>query len=227
MSSIVIRKLRTAYTNPLAGVRRNLRKALLSWSKSRLRQLGYDQLLSSRPEGAIAPDWGDLWFLYCAVRRRRPEIILEFGSGCSTVILSQALCDNYNKMGHRGLLYSVDADEYWAKENIRHMPEHLSTFARISYSPLIEIELHGVSGFRHLQAPEVTPDFLYLDGPALTRDRRVAVDVLDMERRLPPHSFFMVVDGRREQCIFLAQHLDSSFKMKHNSILVNTVFERT
>ena len=60
----------------------------------RLRRLGYLEFTTARPPGALAPQGGDLWFLYRLVRERKPQLVFELGSGCSTVILGQALYDN-------------------------------------------------------------------------------------------------------------------------------------
>jgi len=70
------------------------RRTYRKWAKHQLERRGYLEFIAHRPAHAYAPDFSDLWFLYKIVRRRKPTWILEFGSGCSTVILAQALWDN-------------------------------------------------------------------------------------------------------------------------------------
>lgn len=223
---VLVRKWNTAVTNTEA-VALKYRRILASFmAKYNLSRLKYDTLLQGRPESAIPPVWPDLWFLYRKVRIRKPKVVLEFGSGCSTIILAQALRDNMDvcqvKGGH---LFSIDASEYWAEVTRLSMPSHLRDICTILYSPLLEVEYHGVPGFKHAGVPDVVPNFLYLDGPALTPGRQVAVDVLDMEGKLPA-DFYMVVDGREIQCQFLAGHLRGQYRIKHNKILYSTVFEK-
>ena len=64
--------------------------------------------------------------------------------------------------------------------------------------------------FRHSTVPVVTPDLLYLDGPALTAQRQVAVDPLDIEPRLSSGSL-IVVDGRIRNVLFLREHLQRTY----------------
>jgi hypothetical protein len=204
------------------------RGLLQSEGKLRLRQQGaLDPLavfLEQRPPGAFTPDFADLWFLYRTVRSRKPRIIFEFGSGCSTVILAQALWDNQRQSSCSGYLYSVDADPYWAEMTARSLPVSLRECCDVSFSPLLEVEYKGTLGFRHAHIPARTPNLLYLDGPGLTPERQVAMDVLEMEDKLP-QDFYMIIDGRRENTLFLQRHLRRRYRFKARRIFRNQVFE--
>lgn len=180
---------------------------------------GYLNFLRHRPPNSIRPDCADLWFLYRLVRKRRPRCVLEFGSGCSTVIMAYALRENGG-----GVLYSVDADPYWAQVTKETLPTELQGIATITYSPVSEVEMYGVLGWRHVQIPDVEPDCLYLDGPALTPERRVAVDPLDLEDQFQP-GFVMVVDGRPENANFLKRYFRRSYQIMHRKRFANTLFE--
>src|SRR5258708_1019485 len=125
---VITRKLISFLRDPLGGFlfygrifaegvrpRPYLEKGLIVWSKYQLHRNGLLTLLSNRPKSAYAPNYEDLWFLYSLVRQKKPRIILEFGAGCSTVILAQALYDNAREsLEAVGRLYSVDAVHYWA-----------------------------------------------------------------------------------------------------------------
>jgi hypothetical protein len=195
-------------------IRKQLRLALRSWSRYQLNRYGCLNLLASRPPNAYPPDCTDLWFLYRQVRQRKPRCVLEFGSGCSTVILAQALWENRrDNPKDGGFLYSVDADAYWADVTVKTMPGHLRDVCDVRHSELVEVEYAGTPGYRHAEVPDVAPDFLYLDGPDFTPGRQVAVDVVDLEPRFPAH-FFMVVDGRWTNCKFLNRHLKEKYAWK-------------
>lgn len=187
------------------------------WGKFRLRQ--YIHLFQVRPPEAIQPDYSDLWFLYKIVRKRKPKVILEFGSGCSTVIFAQALKDNGS-----GFLYSLDSDPDWAKVTSQCIPSSLKSFCEIQYSPAIETQFEIVSVFRHTNVPQINCDMLYLDGPSLNSKTQVTIDPLDIEHKFSS-AFFMIVDGRRINVDFLRKYLKKRYRFKHNWILFNSTFE--
>lgn len=196
-------------------------------SERQLRKRGYLDFLAHRPSEALPPRFADLWFLYQTVRHRKPRYILEFGSGCSTVILAQALWDNQRKSPTKkcdGFLYSVEADPYWADVTAKSVPAHLRGLCEVRYSPLLEVEYMKTPAFQHAEIPNIAPDFVYLDGPCLTRERQVAVDVLNMEGRFPP-GFCMVVDGRWINAMFLRQHLKRQYVFKPKWLFGQSIFE--
>ncbi len=161
---------------------------------------------SDRPRGAIRPDWSDLHYLYRLVRERAPDVLLELGSGCSTVVLAAALRDN----GH-GHLWSVDVDAEWATATEQGLPAPLRKLVTIVRSHTIEDD-RDVLGWTHANLPDISPDFLYLDSPPLTRERQVAFDPLDLERRFAP-GFVMVVDGRYRNARYLSEHLLRAYRV--------------
>jgi hypothetical protein len=133
-------------------------------------------------------------------------------------VFAKALLDNGG--GH---LISIDADPFWAKSTADALPAQLRSCCEIIYGPLIEAEYDGVRAFRHSNVPNVRPNYLYLDGPALTDRVQVAIDVLDMEDRLPPE-FFMVVDGRQTNTEFFRQHFKRPYEFIHRAAFNNSVF---
>ena len=66
-------------------------------------------------------------------------------------------------------------------------------------------------GWRHQHVPSIAPNFVYLDGPELTNERQVAFDLLDMEDSFPP-DFFLVIDDRKENTLFLKGHFRRRYK---------------
>jgi Methyltransferase domain len=182
----------------------SLRATVGQRDRLRLRSAGalapLREFLHTRPRDAIPPDYSDLWFLYREVRRRRPTTVLEFGSGCSTVVLAFALHQNGD--GH---LWSLDAEAAWAEATTVALPEAVRPLVTVVYAPVREDD-RDVRGWSYSNIPDVDPDFVYLDGPALTPDRKVAFDVLDLQSRLKPDCV-VVVDGRRANVRYLEARL--------------------
>jgi hypothetical protein len=194
-------------------LRRSIRKALKKAyyrvtvgerDRRRLRSAGaltpLRAFCRARPRGALPPDYTDLWFLYREVRRRRPETLLEFGSGCSTVVLAFAL--RQNGAGH---LWSLESDKGWSAATTAALPDSLRPVVTLVHAPVREDD-RDVQGWSYTNRPAVAPDLVYLDGPALTRERKVAFDVLDLEPALRP-GCVVIVDGRGENVRYLEARL--------------------
>ena len=188
-----------------------------------LARLGYVSLFDARPAAAKPPVWSDLWAIYNQVRERKPKILLEFGSGCSTIIYAQALADNAAE-GSPGFLHSLDADAYWGQVTIDSLPEHLHQFCNVILTERIEDMLGDVPVWRFALVPDVTPDMIYLDGPALTAERRAAIDVLDMEDRFPP-GFRLLVDARTFNCRLLEKHFKRRYNRNHTNVPKLTTYD--
>jgi len=164
-------------------------------------------------------EYGDYWFLYKMVRKRKPRIIWEFGSDNSTIILAKALFDN----GY-GFLYSMDAIEKWSQSTRDSIPVELRRFCQVIYSPVEEVTYNGTPGFRHSILPKIIPNFAYLDGPPLTPERQVAIDLLEIENQLPD-DFFLVIDDRKTNTRFLNEHLKRQYVFRSRVRHVQPVFE--
>jgi hypothetical protein len=193
-----------------------LRRLGTVWARRQLAPRGLLALLTNRPATAYPPDVVDLWFLYRQVRARKSRCVLEFGAGCSTVILAQALADNRNG----GRLYSVDTVPYWAETTWARMPPHLQTLATVTSSELASVTIGGDRVLRHVQLPNVTPDFVYVDGPDFQdfshlADVPAACDVLDLEPNLPSN-VYIVIDGRARNTQFLKDHLRGRYCQRRN-----------
>lgn len=95
---------------------------------------------------AIAPDCALL--LVDLVCERRPELIVETGSGVSTLVLAYAL----EKLG-RGRVISLDHDAHWAERTRAELERHgLSRFATVVHAPLEPIEIEGERFVWHSRA---------------------------------------------------------------------------
>lgn len=167
---------------------------------------------AARPDSAFAADFLDLERLYRLTRARRPELVLEFGSGWSTFVLAQALVDNGS--GH---LVSVEAEEAWASSNRRAMPRHLAERCSLLHCRP-QVSTHGpIPVFVHEGVPDCVPDLVYLDGPALFPAVRASADILRLERALRPGAA-IVVDGRHDNVIFLASQLARRWSIRSEGL---------
>ncbi len=161
--------------------------------------------------GAIKPVYSELLNLYEIARRWKPRVVFEFGSGWSTIIWARALFDNEAETpGSGGMLYSMDAEKIWARHTRGLLPETLRPHCEVIYSPVEKIDCCGQKAWRHTEVPEVAPDIVYLDGPALTQDCQVAADILFLEDRFPK-DFMLIIDGRNKNMLFLKENLKRNY----------------
>ena len=216
--SVAKRKLRTLANDPVCILAWKAGKSLDSlwrgtwlnhlWSEFQLARRGYLGFLAARPADSLPPDCADLWFLYRLIRARRPNTVLELGSGFSTVIMAYALRENGG-----GMMWSIDADERWMGVTQSLLPKSLTPHCRILHCPAKAEDWRGYRVWRHAGLPEVTPDFLYVDGPGGDEGRTPAItaDPLDLEPKFPL-GFIMVIDGRYATYAFLKTHLQRRYR---------------
>lgn len=180
------------------------------YAKYRLRK--YSHLYESRPKDAIPPAWHKLWNLYWRIRKERPLKVIEFGSGCSTIIMAQALYEN--GIGH---LYTYEESEKWKKATESSLPKHVNNVS-VYHSPIREVEYDGIPGFRYT-GDIGEADFVYLDGPVLRPDRKFAVDILYMKKKPK----YIVVDSRKSNCDFLKKYL-TGYSFTYNFLNNQSLF---
>ncbi len=222
------RRICYSAANPAAVAKAIFYPKLNNWAERALSRRSLVDFMDARPTDAYRADYADLWYLYRAVRRNRPLNILEFGSGCSTAILAQALRDNEREFGQAGRLLSIDNNEHWADVTRQSLPETVRDICEIVYRPIEEAQFAGRRVWRHVDLPPFAPDFIYLDGPGYPNGtpglEKVAMDLLELEDKFPK-GFLMIADDRQHNCAFLAEHFKRTYKIKRNPIFVNRSFK--
>lgn len=195
------------------------------WAEWRLGKVVDPAVWRRRPQDACPPCFFDLWNLYRLVRQKRPRIVMEFGAGCSTVVLAEALAKN-SQEGWPSYCYSLDESEYWADAAREMLSDRQRRFCEVWYSPVEPKSYTGMPGWRYTRKPAgVVPDLIYLDGPGLTPERQVAVDVLEMEPLLPVHCC-VVVDARWVNAFWMRYHLKEHWSFSPSWLYGRSVLEK-
>ncbi len=126
---------------------------------------------------AISPDLG-VDYLRC-IRDLRPEMVVELGSGTSTVIAGYQL-----KRNGIGRVIAVEHQESWAKQSSANLREHgLDNVAEVRHSPLTEVNVEGHT--RSWYSTEALDDIeridiLLIDGPYDSEDSNTRYPALPM-----------------------------------------------
>lgn len=204
---------------------RKIRPIVLKQSINFLNKNQLLGLFNRRPLGAIPPDYGDLAFIYRLIRFRKPKIVLEFGSGCSTIIIAKALLDNFRELNSlKGFLFSMESSEDWKKITLNSMPDELKHFFEIRLSPVEIITKFNKPVFKYLDVPAEPVDLLYLDGPHTLPDVKITLNPIELEQYFQP-GFIGLVDGRGDSVEYYKQNFMKKYKFKKNWALGNTIFE--
>ncbi len=131
--------------------------------------LRFRQLLPEMGGWTISPDLAA--FLVDQVRTRKPKVILETGSGVSTILIGYVLQD----LGS-GRLISLDHDEGFAAQTRENVAQHgLSDVVEVIYAPLKPVTISGETWLWYdlTRLPESARpiDFLLVDGPPYSIQR--------------------------------------------------------
>lgn len=131
------------------------------------RELGLSRALPATREWAVSPD--ALVVLVKHALSARPSIVVECGSGVSTVALAR--CMQLNGSGH---VYSLDHEQEYAEKTQQELARHgLQDWATVLHAPLEAHLLRGETWpwYRTDDLRVASIDMLFVDGPpAATRD---------------------------------------------------------
>lgn len=249
---------RTKATEPAASLSRLSNRASQAyWLREGLGFYFHDELAGASRRGdpaqppPLKPQTEDLVRLHQFIRQRKCQTVLEFGVGCSTAVIADALAKNeaeYRDTANRPRLrnrnafrlFSVDTSRHWIAVAQARLPSTLRGRVEFTYSPAVAGTFNGRLCHYYTKLPNVVPDFIYLDGPSpsdvtgqvngmdFSVDERtvIAADILLMESTLLPGTFILV-DGRVNNARFLRYNFQRPFACHHDSEADFTIFELT
>lgn len=230
--------------SPIRIYRYLFRNLVLRQAKDYLRREGVLDELQNGDAIEVSPVHLDLANMHKLVRRRKPQTVVEFGSGFSTVVIAHALAKNAEESdGAKAppMLWSVEANEHWMKNTQGKIPERLSAFVSLSHSEVFADELNGQLCLKYAKLPNVVPDFIYLDGPGAADvkgevrglkfqigtdelRRQVFADVLLYESSFHKGAFILV-DSMYPTVHFLRHNLKREYRFKWDVVANQSTFE--
>jgi len=209
----------------------------------RIESIG-DPITASVSRNEIKPyraEYSDLCRLHYLVLKRKVLTVLEFGSGYSTVVIASAMellkehflvwAKTAIRVEHPFHVYAVEEDERFMEITQRRLVSGLSHSVTVQKSE-VEMMLHDnriASVYSEL--PNVSPDFIYLDGPsqfATTTELNgfsfghrcrmpMSADILRFEYFLEPGTLILI-DGRTANSRFLRAYLKREWFYEYDSI---------
>ena len=206
--------------------RRERKRAIRYFDRLGLRKSVEQQIAGDHvPMEKLGDKVTDLARLHRQVRRQKPAIILEFGSGLSTVIMAQAL----KRLGN-GQIHYLEGSREWSDLVEAAIPGNLKAFVTPHVSTPQTTLVGNQLCLMFDKRPDVSPDLIYLDGPdpehqavgevnGLTFSERppVAADILHYESTLPG-GCEIIIDGRVNNYYFLLNNLKRRWKVRRDLI---------
>ena len=193
---------------------KRLKKPYFSFIRKRYQQYGLRNLKKNRQLFQILTgylelskstgcNFYDYWFLYRYVRRHNPREILECGTGASTVVMAHALMENTREGESAGRITSMEDVEFWHRHSRELIPDELSPYIDLIYSPKVEFSYSIFRGVGYREIPERAFQFAFIDGPEATAPsdnvKTFNMDLINVVQKLEG-PLFAVVDKRVSTC---------------------------
>ena len=183
------------------------------------------------------PEIVDLARIYNFVKQEKPFTILEFGVGYSTIVMAQALYENYmsfdknkqKKIRNSKMfqIYCVDSSKKWITNTSKKVPNHLKKIIKFNHSKVKTILYNGEVCHVYSKIPNINPEFIYLDGPhpldpvgkinnisfSCKERTPISADICFLESTLLPGTNILV-DGRTNNVRFLQRNLKRKYQIK-------------
>jgi hypothetical protein len=151
--------------------------------------------------------WTDFHLLHRYVVARRPRLVLEFGSGKTTVVMAHALAEAHRALPacEPGHLYSLEDIPRFHEEVKRRIPQELMLYVTLLCAEKRESHWRGeIWGFHYAELPPGPFDFVFVDGPTEYRDEQavrqgnkgVCLDLFYLLERASDAPMDVVVDQK-------------------------------
>lgn len=156
--------------------------------------------ISSLNSWSICPELG-LWILQY-IEESGPEIIVEFGSGVSTLILA----DGLRRRGAGKLLSIEHNEKYYEQTRSLIISNDLEGFVQLELCPISTIEINKIEHkWYSIVAPKLTNflaggkvDFVLVDGPPAATQKFARYPALPViKQHLSPDAIVILDDGAR------------------------------
>jgi len=146
------------------------------------------------------------------IRHLEPQVVLEFGSGVSTVCLARYMQELHGNL-NRTYVFSIEQDADFAQETMRLLKAlQLDQYVRVICAPLRSQVIEGVQttcyDLTHTRLQSVLgthrPDFVLIDGPVGESDTRFG-DLALVRDFLAPQARFFMDDALRDEELQVAR----------------------
>lgn len=118
--------------------------------------------------GSTGCEFIDYYTIWENLNKYKPSIILECGSGISTVVFAYYV-HSQKKDGKDIKLISMESEKDWHKQVIEIFPSDLINYVTFKCSKRKETQYNGLLGAHYEEIPNLNYDFIFIDGPGLRK----------------------------------------------------------
>ena len=182
-------------------------------------------------------EFSDLCRLHWIVLSRKVFTTLEYGSGFSTAFIADAcfiLSCYFNniindiRVEKKFHIFALEESSKFLKITKKRIPQFISGHVTLIKSKINIAKYQNKFATTYSMIPDISPDFIYLDGPSTFIKKRykgfsfnnisrfpMSSDLLHFEYFLEPGTF-LLVDGRTANARFLKDHFKRKWKYYHD-----------
>ncbi|WP_137701271.1 O-methyltransferase [Marimonas lutisalis] len=111
--------------------------------------------------------WITLWLAVKGILKYQPRLVLESGTGASTIVLASALKKlQAENPSYDGRIVSMESEKEWYLIARNNLPEKYAATVEIIHGPRKVYYWALFRGYIHDKIPDLPFDFFFLDGPA-------------------------------------------------------------
>lgn len=141
------------------------------WCRRQLFQAlpGIDREIAdySRRSNTTGTKFPTLWRAVRLILKEKPSLILECGTGLSTIVLAATVKQLRDRnSGYVGKIVSMESVERWFETARKNLPEKYADVVELVLGPRVKYEFLFFRGYRHSNIPPLDYDFVFLDGPS-------------------------------------------------------------
>jgi len=115
--------------------------------------------------GSTGCEVGDYWNLYEEIIHRKPKIILECGSGISTVVFAFAARQLLRESNLHVKIISMEENKKYHDQIVEIFPDELRNFVEFKLSPRRTGQFRDLSFCFYGDIPKHAYDLVFVDGP--------------------------------------------------------------
>lgn len=183
------------------------------WCRSRLEKALpgiVDELADyAKKSDTTGTKWTTLWWAVDTILTYKPKVILECGTGASTIVFAAAIQKLRAKdSSYDGRIISMESVAAWRDIAVSNLPEKYEGDVEIVLGEREPYQIAFFRGYCHSNIPRLDYEFVFLDGPNYDDERGTSfcADVLKVmewsERR-----FIRAVVDTRVTSVFVLQTL--------------------
>ena len=173
----------------------------------------------------------DIYFNYNIVLKKKPDLILELGSGYSTITFAYAL----SKLD-KGRLISLETSKFWfnkANQVCKQIDYFSKGKCKIILSDALYKKIDYLQFSFYEKLPQCSPDIILVDGPApkevkgenyMNLNYPVSGDLLNLEKKLKIGTI-IIFDGRFKNFNLILKKLKRKYKKTINYIDSRNILE--